>query len=70
MLMSGTTELAAVYLPSLEILGGVLVRNNLMPFSMSSLFFHFCFTVIWTGGESAASQTKVDIRIYEAEANS
>jgi len=38
MLISGTTELAAVQLV-LKFLGGVLVRTKLMSFSTSSLFF-------------------------------
>ena len=45
MLISGTTELAAVQLV-LKFLGGVLVRANLMSFSTSSLFFWLLFTVM------------------------
>jgi len=61
MLISGRLSLQLCN--CLEILGDVLVRNNLMLFSTSSLFFHFCFAVMWTRGEIPASQTGVDIRI-------
>jgi len=45
--------------------GGVLLRNNLMRLSTSSLFLDFCFNVGKV--ENRASQTGVDIRIRDTK---
>ena len=71
MLISGTTELAAVQLV-LDFWGCVGENYcNLMSFSMSGLFFNFYFTAMSNVDrfENPASQTGVDIRISGPEAN-